>query len=360
MNAHMQAVLEPRGADGPLRHPFRVIVFDWDSPASRASAHARAWAARWADGDVAVKGDNHAQTGLRFAVYRPTGAANPEDERNSIGGRAVTGDGYLGHGFGGGQHRGQEGAVALGGAAPRVPVRGQPPAEVVEQPTDLVALPRAAGWHARLLAARRPGVAQRVPRRETRRIANEQHGAAPPRRPHERRPDHRAPAEPALLIALRDGTARLLVGAAECAQQFGHVVHAVEHPALVLEQVLDHRTVPTAGARAGRLRPGQDEGSQVLLRLGQPGRAPRPGAPVQAGALVQHQAMQLGVVGQLAHTHALRHHRRRVLVGQQHQRRDAPRHAHVVALQGAVPSGRQLSTVARPNTILSKGGASWG
>ena len=36
---------------------------------------------------------------LRFAIYHLIGAANPRDERVSIGARALTGDSYLGHVF---------------------------------------------------------------------------------------------------------------------------------------------------------------------------------------------------------------------------------------------------------------------
>jgi trehalose/maltose hydrolase-like predicted phosphorylase/hydroxymethylpyrimidine pyrophosphatase-like HAD family hydrolase len=63
------------------------------------TAHDRAWAARWAAADVEVHGDDQAQRALRFAVYHLVSAANPADERVSIGARALTGDAYLGHVF---------------------------------------------------------------------------------------------------------------------------------------------------------------------------------------------------------------------------------------------------------------------
>ncbi|HEX3995440.1 MAG TPA: hypothetical protein VHX39_30070, partial [Acetobacteraceae bacterium] len=63
------------------------------------SAHEAAWAARWEDSDLAVDGDSAAATALRFAVYHLNSAANPHDERVSIGARALTGDSYLGHVF---------------------------------------------------------------------------------------------------------------------------------------------------------------------------------------------------------------------------------------------------------------------
>ena len=63
------------------------------------AAHEAAWDARWAASDVLIEGDDEAQRALRFAVYHLTSAANPEDDRVSIGARALTGDAYLGHVF---------------------------------------------------------------------------------------------------------------------------------------------------------------------------------------------------------------------------------------------------------------------
>jgi len=63
------------------------------------SAHEAAWAARWLDSDIAVEGDAAAAQALRFAVYHLNSTANPDDEHVSIGARALTGDGYLGHVF---------------------------------------------------------------------------------------------------------------------------------------------------------------------------------------------------------------------------------------------------------------------
>jgi len=62
-------------------------------------AHVRAWASRWQAADVVVEGDEQATRALRFAIYHLIGAANPENERVSIGARALTGDAYKGHVF---------------------------------------------------------------------------------------------------------------------------------------------------------------------------------------------------------------------------------------------------------------------
>ena len=69
------------------------------SPMQVLAAHEQAWADRWSESDVRVEGDEFAQRALRFAVYHLISAANPDDERVSIGARALTGDAYLGHVF---------------------------------------------------------------------------------------------------------------------------------------------------------------------------------------------------------------------------------------------------------------------
>jgi trehalose/maltose hydrolase-like predicted phosphorylase len=61
--------------------------------------HEAAWAHRWQCSDVEVDGDAAAQQALRFAMYHLNSAANPADERVSIGARALTGDDYRGHVF---------------------------------------------------------------------------------------------------------------------------------------------------------------------------------------------------------------------------------------------------------------------
>jgi trehalose/maltose hydrolase-like predicted phosphorylase len=61
--------------------------------------HEAAWASRWRSSDVEVDGDAAAQQALRFAIYHLNSAANPDDERVSIGARALTGDDYRGHVF---------------------------------------------------------------------------------------------------------------------------------------------------------------------------------------------------------------------------------------------------------------------
>ncbi|MPZ15365.1 MAG: hypothetical protein GEU73_13235 [Chloroflexi bacterium] len=64
-----------------------------------AVAHSRAWDERWMASNVEIEGDEAGQRIIRFATYHLVSAANPDDERVSIGARALTGDAYLGHVF---------------------------------------------------------------------------------------------------------------------------------------------------------------------------------------------------------------------------------------------------------------------
>jgi trehalose/maltose hydrolase-like predicted phosphorylase len=61
--------------------------------------HVQAWEARWRSADVEIEGNNEAQRALRFACYHLISVATPEDERVSIGARALTGPAYRGHVF---------------------------------------------------------------------------------------------------------------------------------------------------------------------------------------------------------------------------------------------------------------------
>lgn len=61
--------------------------------------HIHAWGERWQAADVRIEGDPELTRKLRFALYHLVGAANPEDERVSIGARMLTGGAYKGHVF---------------------------------------------------------------------------------------------------------------------------------------------------------------------------------------------------------------------------------------------------------------------
>ena len=63
------------------------------------AAHETAWQQRWDASDIIIEGDDEVQEAARFAVYHLTSAANPEDERVSVGARGLTGDAYFGHVF---------------------------------------------------------------------------------------------------------------------------------------------------------------------------------------------------------------------------------------------------------------------
>jgi trehalose/maltose hydrolase-like predicted phosphorylase len=61
--------------------------------------HEAVWSERWHSSDFEVGGDPAAEKALRFAIYHLNSAANPADERVSIGARGLTGDDYHGHVF---------------------------------------------------------------------------------------------------------------------------------------------------------------------------------------------------------------------------------------------------------------------
>jgi trehalose/maltose hydrolase-like predicted phosphorylase len=61
--------------------------------------HRRWWAERWRDADVEIRGDAAIERALRVGLYHLIAAANPEDERVSIGARSLTGPAYHGHVF---------------------------------------------------------------------------------------------------------------------------------------------------------------------------------------------------------------------------------------------------------------------
>lgn len=63
------------------------------------SAHREAWRVRWDASDICIEGDPAAQRALRFAVYHLLSAVDPDDDRVSIGARALTGAAYNGHVF---------------------------------------------------------------------------------------------------------------------------------------------------------------------------------------------------------------------------------------------------------------------
>ena len=70
-----------------------------ETTAELVSRHDRAWAERWRRTDIEIVGAPKLERALRFAAYHLISAANPEDERCSIGARALTGEAYRGHVF---------------------------------------------------------------------------------------------------------------------------------------------------------------------------------------------------------------------------------------------------------------------
>jgi kojibiose phosphorylase len=104
---------------GEARELFRTVALvssrDTPEPAARAEAiraeasreplarhlarHEAAWAERWKRADVCIDGAPSLERALRFAVYHLIAAANPEDDRCSVGARSLSGEAYRGHVF---------------------------------------------------------------------------------------------------------------------------------------------------------------------------------------------------------------------------------------------------------------------
>jgi trehalose/maltose hydrolase-like predicted phosphorylase len=84
---------DPLGA--ARRHVGRAI----EDVSGIIARHRDTWLARWEASDLRIEGDPIAQRALRFAVYHLSSAANPEDDRVSIGARGLSGTAYKGHVF---------------------------------------------------------------------------------------------------------------------------------------------------------------------------------------------------------------------------------------------------------------------
>jgi len=84
---------EPR--ETAARHVKRAIK----DVAGVIGEHSDAWLARWEASDLRIEGDPAAQRALRFAIYHLLSAANPQDDRVSIGARGLSGTAYKGHVF---------------------------------------------------------------------------------------------------------------------------------------------------------------------------------------------------------------------------------------------------------------------
>ena len=93
------ALYTSRDTSEPLetarRHAQRAI----EDIAGITAQHRDVWLARWKTSDIRVEGDPAAQRALRFAIYHLVSAANPRDDRVSIGARGLAGTAYKGHVF---------------------------------------------------------------------------------------------------------------------------------------------------------------------------------------------------------------------------------------------------------------------
>ena len=86
----------PEPLEAAVAHVNRVLA---GNIVPAVSAHEAAWSTRWEHCDIELDGDEVLQKALRFAEYHLISAGNPEDNRVSIGARALTGEAYKGHIF---------------------------------------------------------------------------------------------------------------------------------------------------------------------------------------------------------------------------------------------------------------------
>lgn len=94
------AVFTSRDGERPAPRAAEHLAYAFHGGGTALSAsHRAAWEERWRRADVELVGDDEIQRALRFAIYHLVSAANPEDERVSIGARTLTGDSYKGHVF---------------------------------------------------------------------------------------------------------------------------------------------------------------------------------------------------------------------------------------------------------------------
>ncbi len=94
------AVYTSRDAVAPgeeaMAHLSRLVAA---GAAALLNRQSQAWAARWNAADAELTGAGDVQREVRFAFYHLVGAANPADERASVGARSLTGERYRGHVF---------------------------------------------------------------------------------------------------------------------------------------------------------------------------------------------------------------------------------------------------------------------
>jgi trehalose/maltose hydrolase-like predicted phosphorylase len=88
-----------RHIDEPLEEARKHVERAIEDVEGVIGEHKDAWLARWAVSDLQIEGDPAAQRALRFAAYHLISAANPQDDRVSIGARGLSGTSYKGHVF---------------------------------------------------------------------------------------------------------------------------------------------------------------------------------------------------------------------------------------------------------------------
>ncbi len=93
------ALYTSRDTDGPRETARKHVERAIEAMDGVIREHTEAWLGRWQASDLRIDGDPAAQRALRFAAYHLISAANPQDDRVSIGARGLSGTAYKGHVF---------------------------------------------------------------------------------------------------------------------------------------------------------------------------------------------------------------------------------------------------------------------
>jgi trehalose/maltose hydrolase-like predicted phosphorylase len=101
---HLVRLIAAARSDKPDTDPGHIAWAKLEAARERGwrkvvEEHEAAWSERWQRSDIEIGGDAAAEQALHFAVYHLNSAANPADERVSIGARGLTGEDYRGHVF---------------------------------------------------------------------------------------------------------------------------------------------------------------------------------------------------------------------------------------------------------------------
>ena len=145
-----------------------------------------------------------------------------------------------------GQHVAQNGRRALGVQPPLMPVVEKPSGARGDEAKHLVAFARATGGHFGLLACGGPGGAEGAPWGQAGFIATEHQGVALAHVMYNLWPRGPTPFQAFGFLEVSGDNTRLLRGKPQIVEQGGQRMRMLRGTEAVLDEVLNHRRVPTA------------------------------------------------------------------------------------------------------------------